>query len=66
MVIEVRSVVNWVSIDGMIDWKGDGDTFMGDRNVLYLDRGGGYMGIQIYLYLVELCILNRCILLLIN
>lgn len=50
----------------MIDWKRDGNAFMGDRNVLYLDRGGGYMSIQTYLYLIELCILNGCILLLIN
>lgn len=66
MVVEVRSVIDWVRIDGMIDWKRDGNAFMGDRNVLYLDRGGGYMSIQTYLYLIELCILNGCILLLIN
>lgn len=49
MFIEIRSVVDWVGINGMTDWEGDEDTFWKNTNVLYLVWGGGYMGIQICL-----------------
>lgn len=42
---------------------------MGDRNVLCPDRGRGggcYRDIQICLLLIQLYVLNRCILLLVN